>query len=233
MLHFPRSTRLTMAAILLALTLFGAACGESAAEEDSSGIATLTEEGDTAGTDDGAGSDVEAPEDPDEAFALFEECMEDSGVGLGGGVSISSGTGGIDVDEPTSVEIDPQDSEFDLENLDFEEFEAARKECEAHLANIGIGFEMTPEQEALLADAELAFADCMEEQGVVVPEMGQGGVITTEAVIEADADADPQADQPSFDDAGFDFEEFEQAAEKCDHVFAEVDELFAAEGDGE
>ncbi len=225
----------------LALVLVATACGSSA-EDEAPGIATLSDGSDDSTDDDGVaedgsgsgggGSEVEAPDDPEEAFALFDVCMTEAGFDMGGGVVIGGGDGGIDVDGEVIVEeVDPQVSGFDVDDFDFAEFEEANTACEGHLANIGLGFDLTPEQQALFDDAQLAFADCMEEQGIEMPEFGGSGGMVIE--IEGDAEVDPQTGELSFDDASFDFGAFEEAAQECDHVFAELDELIEPESPDE
>ncbi len=221
-------------ALSFALVLVAASCGSSA-EDDTSGVATLSDGDEDAGAvddpDTGDTPTAEAPEDPEEAFALFSECMDEAGFGMAGSVTTGGSDGAIGVDAGLTVEeVDPQGEAFDFEDVDFEAFEEANSECEAHLANIGMGFDLTPEEQVLFDDAQLDFAECMEEHGVKMPEVsGGGGAIT----IVGEPDVDPQTGEVSFDDAGFDFESFNEASQECEHHLAELDALLAGEGEGE
>ena len=175
---------------------------------------------------------VEAPENPEDAFALFNQCMTDAGFGFGEAISINgSGDalgGAIAVDiggtNPGEGQLDPQEQVQSFEDFDFEEFEEANDSCEGHLTNIDSGFDMTPEQQAAFDDAQLDWTDCMREQGVEVPDFdGAGsGTIVIEQTVEG---ADPQSGVPSFDDSDFNFENFEAAADICQSVYDEYDEL--------
>ncbi|MEM9039454.1 MAG: hypothetical protein AAGD33_06120 [Actinomycetota bacterium] len=211
------STRRPLAAAAAVLTLTLAACGASDASDDGAdGIASLGTsviDGDTAETgdddsDDDIDDDSEAPSDPDEAFDLYERCLQDAGVDTavlsgepgGGGAQVEG-----DVTENGSVDADSV-VEFDDESF------AAFEDCEKHLANTDTGFDLSPEQQAELADAELAFARCMREQGIDMPDpsSSDGGAIAIEI---DDEDVDPDA--------------MDAAAAECNSVFDEVfDDVF-------
>lgn len=227
------------AAVLTGMLLVAGACGTSSGESDV-GVASLSdnaesapEEADTATAD----TAVEAPDNPEDAFALFNECMTETGFGFGGGISISVSGGGaapggvIEVEPGGTVlgddELDPQQQDGSFEDFDPEAFDKARETCEGHLANIDNGFDMTPEQQAAFEDAQLEWSECMRDQGVDVPEFdGSGGPGLSVGVIEGPADgADPQSGTPSFDDFDFDFEAFGEAAEICQSVYEQFDEL--------
>ena len=212
------------------LMLIAAACGGSASDEPSAAdrVASLGEAAAEApiGTD-GAGVDeLEAPEDPEDAMALFNECME--GYGFGGMVTVVAGdpgSGGIQIGGSEIEEVDPQAQSGSFEDFDKDAFDEANKACDDHLANIDGGFDLTPEQEAAMADAQLEFADCMAEQGIEMPEVASssGGFVST-AEIDA-SEVDPQSGGLSPEDLDFDFEAFDEAAKLCDSVFDQFDEL--------
>lgn len=229
------TNRRRAAALLIGpLMLIATACGGSTDSEQSAdeGVASLSDgasDGVTPvdGTSDEAAVDeLEAPENPEDAFALFNECMEEHG--LGGAITVIGGVGGesgtVQIEDVEAEQLDPQ-AGGSIEDFDPEMFDAANEACEGHLANLDGGFDLTPEQEAAFEDAQLEFADCMAEQGIEMPEFDSatGGIVVTE-VIEG-AEIDPQSGGLSPEDLGFDFEAFEEAASACDSVFEQFEEL--------
>src|SRR6187402_2848978 len=82
--------RNVIAIVVIGLSL--AACGSSDGAGD--GVASLGTTVETT-TDDANGDAnevaLEAPEDPEEAFALFQECMEDHGVDMPASVTVTRG----------------------------------------------------------------------------------------------------------------------------------------------
>ncbi len=237
-------SRLRNAFVMLGtLSLFAAACGgasETATDTDQ-GIASLAADAsDTAPTEDPQrGDEPEAPNNPEDAFALFNECMGDLGFDFGSVGIVGGGEGGfgapIEIEEfGGGVEdFDPQESGGSFEDFDAGAFEEANEACEGHLAGIDAGFDLTPEQEVLFEDAQIEFAACMGELGIDVPEIGSvsGGIVVESS--SAEVEIDPQSGLPSFDDSDFDFEAFEEAAESCQYVFEqyeELDDLFGEAG---
>ncbi len=230
-----------VAALILGLVILASGCGAVAADGDGQGggVATLADaerpaDGAAASTSEPE-SELDAPDNPEDAFALFDECMDDAGFGMGGTTVFGGDSegGAIEVaPSPGSGDgTDPQGATGSIEDFDIESFEAASKDCEGHLANAGIGFDLSPEQEALMADAQLAFADCMAEHGVELPEFDPAGAGVVTIEIEGESLADPQTPGSGFDDAGFDFEGFENAAAECDHVFSEIEAQLEAPGE--
>ncbi len=226
--------RWARAALLSTLLLVASACG-SAGRNDDSGVASLTESvdigasvenGDTSSVDAG----LEAPENPEDAFALFNECMTKAGFDFGSAVSVGVGSSGsIDVEPGEAIVpdgVDPQQNSGSLEDFDPEAFDRANETCEGHLANIDSGFDLTPEQQAAIDDAQLEWSACMSDQGVEVPELqssnGGSGAIVIDGSAEA---ADPQSGEASFEDFDFDFEAFDEAAQICQSVYDQYDEL--------
>lgn len=221
-------------AVFIPLLMIVGACG-SGDEGAGGGVASLTDDG----TGPSAGADaapddtgLEAPENPEDAFALFGECMTDAGFDFGEAISVGGGdgSGGAITVEPGGTvlgndEIDPQQQGGSLEEFDLDAFDEANEACEGHLANIDGGFDLSPEQEAAFEDAQLEWSRCMEEQGIEVPEVdgsGGAGVVIVEGPV---GDADPQGGSASFEDLEFDFEGFEEAAELCQSVYDQYDEL--------
>jgi len=204
-----RIIRPVCAATIAVLSLTATACGGSQASEPSSEVASIGDDGSTTdstpdGTADGSGGDVDAPSDPAEAGALFDACMEDQGI------EQAAPTGdGLDVaDNAVGDEVDPQSGA----SFSDEELDAAVEKCEFHLANVDDQLEMSPEQEAALADAEAAFNACMSDLGIDLGDTGDDGGISVE--MEA---ADPQ------DDANAEkFEAFQEASNQCAGVFDDI-----------
>jgi hypothetical protein len=204
----PRSI-LTVAAALATAALLGTtACGagsETAADDQ---VATLSDgttgsdpdPGAAAGSDQSDSSNpfdiaevagIEAPEDPEEAFRLYNTCMTEAGF--------DGGSMGIVTDAPSGVEIELED-EADpqlADDFDVEAFEAADVACQPHLANAFGDFEVNPEQEAAMRDADLAFSRCMQEAGFEIDLTDDG------FVDDSGADED------------FDFEAYDAATTTC------------------
>ncbi|MCP3935681.1 MAG: hypothetical protein GY708_09955 [Actinomycetia bacterium] len=224
--------------IVAGLVLLAAACGASRTETTS--VASLATDDDAAN---GSTSDdlleVEAPEDPDEAFAAYEECMEAEGIDFGGSIASYSVVDGLEVDghargvtiEGSAEGDDPQQPSLDLEDFDFEASQEAMEKCSPLLANAGGGYELSPEERAAFDDAQLVFADCMEEQGIEVPDFSGATVTSAIGVASGSIELhppDPQGDV-DFVSPDFDFEAFTDAASECQHAFDDLDRSY---GDG-
>ena len=126
--------------------------------------------------------------DPEAAMLAFTACMREQGIDLP-----DPGSG-----EPTVIRVGG-------DGFDPEEFEAANEACRHHLRGVisEEGPQLTPEQE----DALLAFAQCMREHGVDMPDPGDGGFV---APVDGDgptAGAFPDPNDP----------EFRKAEEACRH----------------
>jgi hypothetical protein len=234
---------------LSVLTLIGGACG-SAADDDAQadGVASLRDashddevsaDDTTGGATDAASSEesseLEAPEDPEEAFALYDQCLQDHGVDPGQGFVVAGGdaiavapadgakpAGGAnsDGDGPDSQVFvygegpnGEQPPEVDQELLD------ASEACRGHLANATPDFDLTPEQQAAMEDAQLAFQQCMEEHGI------EGGGFTISLGDGAALDVDERADDQAPPPAEVDPEQFQAAAEECQSVYDDYPEL--------
>lgn len=221
--------RQALLAFTTSLVLLAAACGSSTTEAATSdGVASID---DGAAPTDAASPDpdeetggVEAPENPEDAFELFNQCMTDAGFDFGAAIAVGPGdeAGGVISVSPDGElpdDVDPQNGSGSLADFDIEEFETANEACEGHLANIDQGFDLSPEEQARMEDAQLEFSKCMEDQGFEMPDFSAGGsgIIVSEVEV---GDVDPQSGQPSIDD--LDFDEFNEAAQACDHVFEEL-----------
>lgn len=201
-----RMRRGRFAPLFVGAALLFAACGSGAEAADETGVAALPESETTAdvdtnntgdsGSDDGdEGSELT----PEEAQLAFTQCLEEQGVEDPFGGSGGETIGGEDDDGATAA------ITFDSEE-DFEAFEKAQKACSDLLGDAFGEFEATPEQEAMMADAELKFNQCMSDMGF---EVSEGGIQLEEG----------------------DFDKMEAAAAECDEAFDELNESFASEGE--
>ena len=194
--------RTRLLAICTAVLMFAAACS-SGAETATSELPTLAdstaeETTDTDGADEGESDDAAAEEDeggepeevdPEIAMAEYEKCMADQGVNMSMAVAGEEGS------SIETFETDPNDADSNAgaEPLDFENFEAAAEICEPILEDAFGSFEMTPEQEAEMADQMLELEKCMSEAGF---------------------DIDMSGNSFQLDDS-IDFEAFEEAMSSC------------------
>jgi len=219
-----------MVALFAAMALLAAACGSSGANGDEGGIASIGEG--TADGDDGSPSSdgqgtAEAPTNAEDAFTLYDACMADAGFDIQT-VDLGEGTDNAITLEPTgATDADPQagGSGGDLGGDGFEEANAA---CEVHLANIDAAFDLSPEQETAFADAELKWTQCMRDRGV---EMGDSAPSGGVAVESDDAGGEDPQGPEELGGEDFDFDAFTEAAEACEFVFAEVNDLFEGGSD--
>jgi hypothetical protein len=158
---FHRRAREPMLAVLALLLLVLAACS-------SAGVATI----ESADAETDATPSAEA--DPEQAMLDFAECMRENGVE----VADPTGAGGLRA--IFGEDVDRADPEV----------QAAMDACREHLeGTFGDGDggpgQLTPEQEEQM----LAFAECMREHGIDVPDPGAGGSRGGFAA----ADIDPQS----------------------------------------
>jgi len=241
-----RPTTLWRALVALSvLTLIGGACG-SADDDDGlvDGVASLRDASDDAAgtvdaTADSSGEDssaLEAPEDPEEAFALYDQCLQDHGVDPGEGFVVNGGGDAIavapaDGAKPDSASADgagPDNQVFVFgegpngeqpPEID-EKLIAASEACRGHLANATPDFDLTPEQQAAMEDAQLAFQQCMEEHGI------EGGGFSISIgdgqALDVNEQQDDQAAPPP---VSVDPEQFQAAAEECQSVYDDYPEL--------
>lgn len=223
------------------LSLSAAACGGEGSTEttsDTGGIATLADDStddqatgadQTETSDDGATGSAEAPDDPELAYARYDDCMADLGFDFS--TAIVGEDGGLSVDDQALDVDDPQAQSFDSDDDFGAAFDEANAACEKHLANIDDDFDLDPEQQALMNDAQLQWAACMRAQGIDLPDMdaSAGGVTVIEINPE---DGDPQSGGELGGD-DFDFEAFEKADQECASAFDALNEsLESTEGEG-
>lgn len=150
------------AALLGTLVLLAGACSAGSGAEDD-GIATLQDS-------DGITPDPEAAEHQD-ALQAYAECMREHGV---------------DMPDPGDGNVS-----FDLGDVDPEVLTAAEDACLHHLERVVRGFEADPAEQARLREQALAFAACLREHGLDVPDptFGERGV----PVFDFDFDAVDEA----------------------------------------
>lgn len=212
--------------MLFAGVLLLGACGTSDgdADGDSGGVASLPSQAPEASVSPDRPVASSTSADPEEAFVEFQTCMEDEGVppevfefeldGAGVGVDDPDGSNGQTPSDP-------------LADVDPELLDQAQQACAPILEDAVGEFEYSPEQEAALEDAGLAFQECMIEQGID-PSLVAGFSDPGGVDVEGDGrDVDPQAE--GFDAENFDEEQFTKAAEACQGVFEEVEALFSEE----
>ena len=180
MLRFARS-----GALVVALLLTLAACGNETGDSTTPTFPTLTAE-----SGDSPVTTTTEPVDPEEAYQEYTACMASFGVELpdpddGGGV-ISVGDEGA---------------------FDTETFDEASAECGPILDEAFGEFEMSPEQQAELMDQELAFAQCMRDNGLDWPDPSGNDNIFVELGDDIDPDvvnaAVETCMEESFGEGGF------------------------------
>ncbi len=209
-------TRRLAAATSIATALLLSACGSTATSDTSSAdtgdqtVASLPEvpvdssadepTSDTAESFDDSPEAADEDLSPEEAELRFEQCLEDAGIDnpfdSAQGESI---TGDADEDENSVMA-------FELgEDVDFEAFE----KCNEILSDAFGEFTPSPEQEALMKDAELEFNQCMTDNGFDIS--GSDGAFEISGDI--------------------DFAEFDAAASECDSAFDALNNAFEEDGD--
>jgi hypothetical protein len=171
------SNRLRPAIAIAVVALFTvpalAACGGGG---DSGGVASL---GSSNGSDGGA-TTTTTSQDPQDAALAFVKCMREHGVDMpdpdaNGGIRLTVHPG----DNPAKVD-------------------KAQKACQPLLQ--AAAPKLTDEQQAAMQDAALAFAKCMREHGVDIPDptFGKGGIVMQRG---SKGDAGPNLDDPKFEAA--------------------------------
>ena len=182
------------AATLLALTAF-AACGGGGG--DGLEVASLgTAAPDDTADDGGSGDDAPDDADFEQAMLDFTECMRDHGIDMPDPQVSGNGEGGMVVVQ----EAEPGDGSPEFER-DSEEFEDAQRECEHFMEDVVGEIEIDPQQQAEMQEEMLAFAECMREHGIDMPD----------PVFSEDGRVEAQSGDIS--DIGSDA--FEEASEAC------------------
>jgi hypothetical protein len=174
----------TVGALAVALTLVLAACGGSGGE--SNGVASLTDT--TSTTDGSSGGAGNAKKDPEEAALEYTRCMREHGVDME-----DPGAGG--------------ELRLDVRPGNREKVENAQRACEGLLENARP--QLSEEQQAAMQEAMLAFAKCMREHGINMPDptFGEGGRMMQRFERGAVDPDDPK---------------FQEAAEACEPIMEEA-----------
>jgi hypothetical protein len=181
----PRSV-LVMLGLGVALALGAAACGGS---PDGDGVATLGGDRQT-GNGGGSGGSGTAKKDPQEAALEFARCMREHGVDMPDPEVDSNGRIRVTVGGPAGKRPDPK------------KLEAAQQAC-GHL--LGNGGEGPGKLDPKAQDAMLAFARCMREHGIDMPDPTGNGLILREG-----QGPDPRSSK------------FKEAERACDHHLGDL-----------
>jgi hypothetical protein len=177
-----RPLRTVAAALLLAVA---GACGGGTSEAGDD-VASLDDAGASVTTTDSSTPDAaDAPADPEEAMLAFAECMREHGVDMPDPQTDGGGGGVIDI----------------TGDADDATFQDAQEACEPLMENAMGDIEIDPEQQAEMEEQMLAFAECMREHGVDMPDpvFGSDGRVTVNGGPGPEVESD----------------EFEAAAEEC------------------
>lgn len=192
----PKRHRILTSALAPALAvLLLAACGGGGAAASDAVASIDGAKGDSSADDgNGKGKDLTEAERED-VMVEFSTCIRDHGVelsdpkttGVGGDRSVviagprpggtTSGAGGA-IATPGGVAT--------FSGSDMQEFEAAQKECQPILTDaFGEPNDISPEEQAEMQDHAIAFAKCMRDNGIDMPDPtfeggSRGGMATTQ-----------------------------------------------------
>ena len=174
------ATAVGLLAVALGLAL--TACG---GDDDSDGVASLTDTAGQTTTDGGQASNGGSAEDRQEAALEYARCMREHGV-----------------DFP-----DPVNGRFEFRNQrgDQRKLEEAQRACQSILRDAAP--QLSEEQEAELREAAVDFAKCMREHGVDMPDpkFPQGGGVLMQMPRGTERDPDfeeaQEACQPILNEA--------------------------------
>ena len=151
------------AAIAAAITIGSlTACGSGGDGGSGADVASIDDSTPGSATDDTTdGTTPEAPTDPEEAMLAFTECMRDHGVDMPDPQVAGPATGGERAAGAViAVDGDPEDQAF----------QEAQEACEPLMANMRGELEDDPERLAEMKEQMLAFAQCMRDEGIDMPD---------------------------------------------------------------
>jgi len=172
--------------------------GTNDGADDSAATGDENEDGTTEEDDDG---ETDEEVDPEIAMAEYEQCMEEQGVSMS--LAVEGGDGASIETLETDADANDDSLELSGEGLDLEEFEAAAEACDPILEDAFGSFEMTPEQEAEMADQMLELEKCLADEGFDIDMSGGNSF------------------QIGGDD--MDFEAFEEAMQTCGNDIQTID----------
>ena len=177
-------------AVVAAVAMFATACGSRGSE----GVASVSQ---GQGTASGSGQqdDEQRAKDPEKAMLDFARCMRDHGVDMPDPRSGEGGT--FRFEGPKAGTPLPDESKFT----------EADKACRHLMGDAGPP-QLSPEDEKQMQDAMLAFARCMRERGVEIPDPQPGGGI----VAKVGQGADPRS--PEYQAAEKDCRKHTEAMDK-------------------
>ncbi|HYH51394.1 MAG TPA: hypothetical protein VEG38_17740 [Acidimicrobiia bacterium] len=160
-----RSHRLPVLILLTAGLATGVACGGSGSG-DGNGVASIRTASDKSTDSDTSDQDKnKAQTNPEDAMLAFARCMRDNGVDMPD--PDTSGGAGV-----VTFRAGPASGGHRID-ADRETFEKAHEACKDLMGDAG-PMNLTPEQQQEMQDQALAFARCMREQGVNMPDPSFG-----------------------------------------------------------
>jgi hypothetical protein len=182
-----------LAAVLLLASLLAACGGGDGTDQEVASLGDATTRDTAADDDSGGGADGDVSDaEAEEAMLEFAACMRENGVDMpdpeldGGGGAIAIGPDGAAPDR--------------------EAFEQADEACRHLMEDVmGAPEEMTPEEQAEMEDQALAFAQCMRDNGVDMPDPqfdGDGRVTQELAAIDPDDESFQDAQDACAEEMG-------------------------------
>ena len=185
------------------------ACGAAtASERQVASLSTAPANGTTPGTADVTGTT--APSDPAEAALQFAKCMREHGIDMPDPVVQKADGSG-----ETQVAIQVGGEGPGVNKIDPKEMEAANKDCQHLMADAGGTFNKpSAEDQAKMQEQTLAFAKCMREHGIDMPDpqFSDEGNGTFSIGIASGPDDSSNSGGPPVD---FNSKEFKDANEAC------------------
>jgi hypothetical protein len=184
-------------------------CGATpASDRQVASLSTAAANDTTPGT--GDVTDTTAPSDPAEAALQFAKCMREHGIDMPDPVVQKADGGG-----ETQVAIQVDGGGPGVNKIDPKEMEAANKDCQHFMADAGGSFNQpSAEDQAKMQEQALAFAKCMREHGVDMPDpqFSGDGNGTFSIGISSGPDDTSNTGGPPFDPNS---QEFKDANEAC------------------
>ena len=191
-------------AALAALSACGAA---PAAGRQVASLSTAPANDTTPGTGDVTGTT--APSDPQEAALQYAKCMRDHGIDMPDPVVKTLDGGGGE----TQVAINAGGAGGPAQMPNAKDMEAANKDCQHFMADAAGSFTPpSPEDQAKMQEQALAFAKCMRDHGIDMPDPQFSGDGNFSIGIMSGSDDSANSGGPPFDPNS---KEFQDANEAC------------------